>query len=115
MARHVHFRRASGRGKALPPGAVTAKLYKEQEMLRNRLVHLVPMFALAGLVACGTDDTRTTVDADTTMIFEPTTETVEIERMGEDTLLVEERVETEVTVDTTRVDGGVRRDTLNRM
>jgi hypothetical protein len=74
-------------------------------MLRNRLVHLVAMFALVGLAACGGDDTQTTVESDTTLYTEPTTETVEVERMGEDTLMVERTVETEVDVDTTRIDG----------
>jgi hypothetical protein len=80
-------------------------------MLKNRLAHLVAAFALVGLVACNGDDRQTTVDADTTLVTQPTTETVEVERMTEDTLMVERRVETDVTVDTTRVEGGLR-DTI---
>jgi hypothetical protein len=81
-------------------------------MLRNRLVHLVAAFALVALVGCNGDDTQTRVDADTTLITEPTMETREVRVPGEDTLMVERRVETDVTVDTTRIEG---QDTIRRM
>jgi hypothetical protein len=82
-------------------------------MLKNRLAHFVAAFALVGLVACNGDDRQTTVDADTTMMTQPTTERVEVDVLSEDTFMVERRVETDVSVDTTRVDGGVR-DTIRR-
>jgi hypothetical protein len=82
-------------------------------MLKNRLAHLVAAFALVGLVACNGDDRQTHVDADTTLVTQPTTERVEMVVPAEDTMMVERRVETDVTVDTTRVDGGVR-DTVRR-
>jgi len=87
-------------------------------MLRNRTMHLVAALALVGLAACNGDDTQTRVDADTTMYTQPTTETREVVVPAEDTMMVERRVETEVTVDTTRVDGrtgvGTTRDTIRR-
>lgn len=84
-------------------------------MLRNRLVHLVAGVAIVGLVGCGADDTDTTVQADTTLVTQPGTETMEVQVPTEDTLLVEERVETEIdrSVDTTRIEGTVR-DTVRR-
>ncbi|CAN5633778.1 hypothetical protein BH23GEM8_BH23GEM8_04280 [soil metagenome] len=80
-------------------------------MLRNRMVHFVAAFAIVGLVACGGSETETTVSSDTSLVTQPTTETMEVEVAGQDTFMVERRTETEVTVDTTRVDG---RDTIRR-
>jgi hypothetical protein len=80
-------------------------------MLRNRMVHFVAAFAIVGLAACGDSDTHTAVDADTTLMTQPTTETMEVQVPAEDTFMVERRTETDVTVDTTRVDG---RDTIRR-
>jgi hypothetical protein len=80
-------------------------------MLRNRMVHLVAAFAIVGLAACGDGDTYTAVDADTSLVTQPTTETMEVQVPAEDTFMVERRTETDVTVDTTRVEG---RDTIRR-
>jgi hypothetical protein len=83
-------------------------------MLRNRTIHLVAALALVGLAACNGDDTQTRVDTDTTLFTQPTTETREVVVPTEDTMMVERRVETDVTVDTTRVDGRTTRDTIRR-
>ncbi|CAN5853064.1 hypothetical protein BH23GEM6_BH23GEM6_23610 [soil metagenome] len=87
-------------------------------MLRNRTIHLVAALALVGLAACSGDDTHTRVETDTTMFTQPTTETREVVVQTEDTMMIERRVETDVTVDTTRVDGrrgvGTTRDTIRR-
>jgi len=84
-------------------------------MLRNRTIHLVAALAVVGLAACNGDDTHTRVDADTTLVTQPTTETREVVVPAEDTFMVERRVETDVTVDTTRVDGRTgTRDTVPR-
>lgn len=77
-------------------------------MLRNRLTHLVAALALVGLAACDTGDQQTQVEADTTMMTQPGTEEVEVQVPTEDTLMVERRVETEVDVDTTRIEGDPR-------
>ena len=60
------------------------------------------MFAAAG---CDTTDSDRVVEQETEILTEPATETVEVERMTEDTFLVE--TTTEVSTDTTRIEGGV--------
>jgi hypothetical protein len=70
-------------------------------MSAKRLLSIFSVFAVVGLVGCGDD---TTVERTEQEIFtQPTTETVEMPVMTEDTFMVERT--TEVHVDTTRVDG----------
>lgn len=85
-------------------------------MQRNRLFQIFAFVAVAALVGCERGDTDTTVDADTSFVTQPDTERVEVMVPTEDTLMVERRQETTVTVDTTRVEGRdtVRRDTVRR-
>jgi len=58
-------------------------------------------FAFVGLVGCGDD--RTVERTEQEIFTQPTTETVEVPVMSEDTFMVERT--TEVHVDTTQLDG----------
>jgi hypothetical protein len=71
-------------------------------MESTRILKLASALLFVGLIGCDTDDTQV-IDTEQEIFTEPATETVEIERMTEDTFMVERT--TEVTVDTTRIEG----------
>jgi hypothetical protein len=63
-----------------------------------------------GLTACGGAD-ETYEQTEREIFTQPGTETVEMQIPTEDTMMVERTIQTEVTVDTTRVDGAAPRTT----
>jgi hypothetical protein len=70
-------------------------------MASNKLTALVATFAFAGLAACGGAD-QTTERTEREILTQPTTETVEVDVLTEDTLMVERTIQTEVHTDTIR-------------
>ncbi len=73
-------------------------------MESNRIFKLAAVILVVGLVGCDTADDRM-VETEHEIFTEPTLETVEVERMTEDTFLIERTTEVEVNVDTTRIEG----------
>jgi hypothetical protein len=70
-------------------------------MTIKRILSAFATFAFVGLVGCGDD--RSVERTEQEIFTQPTTETVEMPVMTEDTFMVERT--TEVRVDTTQVDG----------
>ena len=69
-----------------------------------RILTIPAALLVLAAAGCDTNDAERVVDQETEVFTEPTTETVEVERMTEDTFLVE--TQTEVSVDTTRIGEG---------
>lgn len=74
-------------------------------MPTKRILSLASVFAFVGLVGCGGAD-ESFEQTEQEIFTQPGMETVEVDVMTEDTFMVERTIETEITVDTTRVDGG---------
>lgn len=77
-------------------------------MILKRISGLTAGLVILGMIGCDTEDTRV-IEREREIYTEPTMETVEIERMAEDTFMVERT--TEVSVDTVEVEGATRSDT----
>jgi hypothetical protein len=73
-------------------------------MYGKQLLTLFTGLAVFGLAACDRDD-RTFEQTEREIFTEPTTETIEVDVLTEDTLMVERTTETRVDVDTVRIDG----------
>jgi ferredoxin len=73
--------------------------------MTNRTLSFAAALACAGLIACDTGADEEFETTDQEIMTQPGTETMEVEVPVEDTLLIEREVETEIDVDTTRIDG----------
>jgi hypothetical protein len=73
-------------------------------MSTKRIFSLTTGLLVAGMIGCDGADQRFE-QTEQEIITEPALETMEVEVLTEDTLLVEETIETRINVDTTRIDG----------